>query len=735
VVGQVERSRRPGRQRDDDQRPRPFRTQVPHRQQQGQRSGADRERAQARARNLADGVDELLDVTAVPAVDAEQLGRLLNDDPERETEDEAAEDGLGEKVRDPAHPKNPQGRVDGRGGDRQRGRPLGSLVGADRRRPDERGDHRGRNGGHGRARALHHLAPGPEHGVGDQRREGRVEPVLDRDAGDRGVGEALRDQQRPDRESGDGVVLDPAAAVVRQPLEDRDVSGDARGDPRITHWAGANSKPLDRTMPESTIADRFASMAITARETDRVAPRGATPDERAALGKSRRKDVPRASHRDWRPALDRPDPVDVLERQASERVPELVSLRYARMLTSPFAFYRGAAAIMAGDLASTPSSGLEVQACGDAHLANFGAYAAPDRTLVFDINDFDETHRGPWEWDVKRLAASFEVGTRELGLDEDERRTIVLAACDGYRVAMHAYSELGNLDLWHLRDVVDIEAIQRAHTVAKSDRKALMKSVDKALAKDRMRALAKLTRRVDGRLRFVSDPPLIVPIEELVPGRHEVPPAETQVLIDGYRKSLTPDRRTLLDGYRFAHLARKVVGVGSVGTRAWVVLLIGRDEGDPLFLQVKEADRSVLEPYTRPARFGHQGRRVVEGQRVTQAATDILLGWMTAHGLDDKDHEFYVRQLWDEKGSVAIETMSPYAIEIYARACGRTLARAHARTGDPIAIAAYLGNSDRFDRAIAAFASDYADQNQADYEALVTAAAQGEVAAADDPLM
>jgi uncharacterized protein (DUF2252 family) len=472
----------------------------------------------------------------------------------------------------------------------------------------------------------------------------------------------------------------------------------------------------------------------TVEATDaRSTPDGATPAERAALGKSARREAPRSSHGDWAPAADRPDPVEVLEGQAAERVPELVPLRYARMLTSPFAFYRGAAAVMATDLAATPSSSLVVQACGDAHLSNFGAYGAPDRSLVFDVNDFDETHRGPWEWDVKRVAASFEIGTRELGLSDDERRTIVLAASDGYRLSMHEFSEMGNIDLWHLRDVVDVEGIRQAHTVAKSDRKVLMKTVDKALSKDRMRALAKLTCRVDGQLRFVSDPPLIVPIEELA--GETVGPDEADELVARYRKSLPYDRRKLLDGYRFVHLARKVVGVGSVGTRAWVALFVGRDEDDPLFLQIKEADRSVLEPYTSAAVFDHQGQRVVEGQRVTQAASDILLGWLTSPGLDGKEHEFYVRQLWDEKGSFDIATMSPYAIEIYARACGSVLARAHARTGDSIAIAAYLGNSDRFDRAIAAFAVAYADQNQRDYEELVAAAERGTVVVADDPRM
>jgi uncharacterized protein (DUF2252 family) len=463
-------------------------------------------------------------------------------------------------------------------------------------------------------------------------------------------------------------------------------------------------------------------------------PPGATPDERAALGKAARRDAPRSGHADWEPRADRSDPVDVLDQQAAERLSELVPLRYARMLSSPFAFYRGAAAVMAADLAETPNSGLWAQACGDAHLANFGAYAAPDRSLVFDINDFDETHRGPWEWDLKRLAASFEVGTRELGLDEDERRTIVLAASDGYRLAMHGFSELGNIDLWHLRDVVDVNTIMKAHSVAKSDRKAFRHTIDKALAKDRMRAFSKLTCRVDDELRFISDPPLIVPIEELA-GIESMPQDAADELVDRYRESLPHDRRKLVDGYRFVHLARKVVGVGSVGTRAWVALFIGRDEGDPLFLQIKEADRSVLEPYTAPPVFDHQGQRVVEGQRVTQAASDILLGWLTATGLDGNEHDFYVRQLWDEKGSFDIATMSPYVIELYARACGSVLARAHARTGDSIAIAAYLGNSDRFDHAIAAFASAYAEQNQRDYETLAAAADQGKIVAADDPRM
>jgi uncharacterized protein (DUF2252 family) len=473
-------------------------------------------------------------------------------------------------------------------------------------------------------------------------------------------------------------------------------------------------------------------MATIEARTATSTPPAASPDERAALGKAARRETPRSSHGEWAPAADRRSPVDILEDQAADRVSELVPLRYARMLTSPFAFYRGAAAIMAADLAETPSSGIWAQACGDAHLANFGAYAAPDRSLVFDINDFDETHRGPWEWDLKRLAASFEIGTLELGLSETERRTIVVAACDAYRVSVHQFSEMGHIDLWHLRNVVDVDAIRQAHSVAKSDRKAIVHTIDKALAKDRMRALSKLTRRVDGELRFISDPPLIVPIEELA-DIERMPVDAGDMVVNRYRDSLTSDRRVLLDGYRFVHLARKVVGVGSVGTRAWVALFIGRDEEDPLFLQIKEAGRSVLEPYTAPAVFSHGGQRVVEGQRVTQASSDTLLGWLTSPGLDGNEHDFYVRQLWDEKGSFDISTMSPYAIEIYARACGSVLARAHARTGDAIAIASYLGNSDRFDQAIAAFASAYAEQNQRDFDELTAAKASGRIDCAEDP--
>jgi uncharacterized protein (DUF2252 family) len=457
---------------------------------------------------------------------------------------------------------------------------------------------------------------------------------------------------------------------------------------------------------------------------------GLPPDERAAIGKAARREAGRASHADWEPAADRPDPVEVLERQAADRLPELVPLRYGRMLGSPFTFFRGAAAIMAADLAATPNSGLWVQACGDAHLTNFGAYAAADRDLVVDINDFDETLPGPWEWDLKRLAVSFEIAGRDRGFDDAERRDVVLTAAGAYRETMRALAGLGNLDVWYRR--VDVSQIREQFigVATKKQRRTFDRVVDKARRKDRLRAFSKLTRRVDGELRLASDPPVLVPVEEIFSGeQREVAEARIRTVIDGYRETLDPARRHLLSTYRFVHAARKVVGVGSVGTRAWVALFVGRDEDDPLFLQVKEAQGSVLEPFAEPTEFPHQGQRVVEGQRLTQAASDILLGWLTAVGPDGREREFYVRQLWDQKGSAAVELMAPSAIAAYAHVCGSILARAHARSGDRIAIASYLGGSDKFDWAIAAFATTYADQNQLDYAALAAAVEDGTVPA------
>jgi uncharacterized protein (DUF2252 family) len=451
-----------------------------------------------------------------------------------------------------------------------------------------------------------------------------------------------------------------------------------------------------------------------------------SPEERAAAGKAARGEAPRSRHGEWAPAADRENPVELLESQATSRVGQLVPLRYARMLVSPFTFYRGAAAVMAADLATTPRSGFDVQLCGDAHLSNFGAYASPDRELLFDVNDFDETLPGPWEWDVMRLAASLSVAGRERGFKRRERLAIVAAMSAEYRAAMRRMAELGNLEVWYTK--MDVEAIAKGWESAAGEKEAagFRRNLEKTRAKDRMRALSKLTREVNGELRIVSEPPLIVPIGELVEEDESVEEALLKIIAD-YRNTLPEDRRALFDGYRFVDAALKVVGVGSVGTRAFVVLMLGRDSGDPLFLQAKEAQRSVLEPYTEPSAFENQGERVVQGQRLTQAASDILLGWVKATGIDGKQRDFYVRQLWDQKGSAKVENMTASALTTYAQICGTTLAHAHARSGDRIAIAAYLGKGDTFDRAIAEFAERYADQNERDYEALRAAADEGRI--------
>jgi uncharacterized protein (DUF2252 family) len=450
--------------------------------------------------------------------------------------------------------------------------------------------------------------------------------------------------------------------------------------------------------------------------------------ERAASGRAARSEARRSSHAAWEPPEDRADPVAILERQAASRVPELVPIRYGRMSASPFAFFRGAAAVMSADLATTPVSGLRVQACGDAHLSNFGAFAAPDRRLVFDLNDFDESLPGPWEWDLKRLAASFAIAGRENGFKRKERGAAVLEAARSYRDSMRAFASQGNLEVWYAR--LDVESVMGEIEAEPKLTKQVRKGVAKAQAKDSTRALEKLTHVVDGELRILADPPLIVPAEELM-AADETRDLEEALLqmLDSYRASLPADRQHLLDGYRFRHLARKVVGVGSVGTRAWIVLLTGADDSDPLFLQAKEAEASVLEPYAGASRFENHGQRVVEGQRLMQAASDIFLGWCPAVGFDGQQRDFYVRQLWDWKRSVEIERLNPHGLELYARMCGWTLARAHARSGDRIAIAAYLGGSDAFDNAIAEFSESYADQSERDHAALVAAVDSGRIVA------
>jgi uncharacterized protein (DUF2252 family) len=438
-------------------------------------------------------------------------------------------------------------------------------------------------------------------------------------------------------------------------------------------------------------------------------------------GEARRR-APRSSHADWEPSQDRTDPVEILRTEDQTRVQSLLPVRYERMLASAFTFYRGAAAIMAADLAAAPDSGLRVQLCGDAHLSNFGVFQSPDRRLVFDVNDFDETLPGPFEWDVKRLAASIAIGGRDRGFKRRERRGAVLRSVAAYREAMAEFAAMRQMEVWYSRlDVAEISRGLEGEASA-ADRRRLAKNVAKAQGRDSLRALSKLTEARDGQIRIASRPPLLVPIEELARSE-EIDPDELSSmlahLLARYRETLDDAARALVERYRYVDAAHKVVGVGSVGTRAWIALLLGRDESDPLFLQLKEAGPSVLEPFAGHSEFDNHGRRVVVGQRLMQASGDALLGWVTVDGFDGRRRDFYVRQLWDGKGSAEVETMSPKRMTIYAGLCGWTLARAHARTGDPAAIAAYLGKSDRFDQAIADYAELYADQNEADYEAIL----------------
>jgi uncharacterized protein (DUF2252 family) len=455
-----------------------------------------------------------------------------------------------------------------------------------------------------------------------------------------------------------------------------------------------------------------------------------TPDQRVTRGRAARNETPRRSHGSWEPSTDRPDPVALLEEQATSRVPELVPLRYGRMLVSPFTFYRGAALIMASDLAATPRSGFISQICGDAHLSNFGVFASPERRLLFDMNDFDETLPGPWEWDAKRLAASFEIAGRDRGFSAADRRDVVRSCVAEYRARMQLFAAARNLDVWYAHIEVDTVFELLKSSITKKQQAKAQANAAKARTRDSMQAFTKLTHDVDGERRIISDAPLIVPIEELAAGTgHDDVEGELRALIRSYRRTLETDRRELLESFEYVHAARKVVGVGSVGTRAWIILLLGRDGQDPLFLQAKEAQESVLERFVGASRYANHGQRVVAGQRLMQAASDIFLGWQRVHGFDGQARDFYLRQLRDWKGSADVDTMSSGVMTAYARICGATLARAHARSGDRIAIAAYLGTSDTFDRAIADFASSYADQNERDYEALVAAVRSGRLEA------
>ncbi|MFG2194175.1 DUF2252 domain-containing protein [Streptomyces sp. NPDC048639] len=455
-----------------------------------------------------------------------------------------------------------------------------------------------------------------------------------------------------------------------------------------------------------------------------------TPQERAARGKAARTAVPRSAHGEFEPSPDRPDPLEIIESQSASRLADLVPIRYGRMLESPFRFYRGAAAIMAADLATTPRSGLTAQLCGDAHLLNFRLLASPERHLMFDINDFDETLPGPWEWDLKRLAASLVIAGRENGFSDAERSTVVLTAARRYREQMRLYAGMRNIDVWYASlDMDEIQAVV-AEQLDKPHRKRLSRALDKARSHDTLQAFGKLTEDVDGEVRIAPDPPLIVPLTDLLPDvqRHQLEHAIRE-LIERYSHSLRADHRHLLEQYRVADVARKVVGVGSVGTRCWVVLLLGKDDEDPLLLQAKEADTSVLAPYAGASRYTNQGQRVVTGQRMMQAASDIFLGWERAIGIDGRKRDFYIRQLRDWKGIAEPQTMEPYAMSRFAELCGATLARAHARSGDRIAIAGYLGRGDAFDRAMVRFAESYADQNERDHRALVDAVHAGRLSA------
>jgi len=486
--------------------------------------------------------------------------------------------------------------------------------------------------------------------------------------------------------------------------------------------------------PEATVRRKRASAQPASNGNGRrAAPKAIphpTPAERAERGKAARATARRSEQGEYRPARDRRDPVELLEEQAASRVAELVPIRYGRMLVSPFTFYRGAAYPMAADLAGAPRTGLDVQLCGDAHLSNFGAFAASDRRLVFSINDFDETLPGPFEWDVKRLVASFAVAGRDRGFDTRQRQSINRAAARAYREGIRTFGEMSNLELWYARiDMDEIAAFQAQHG-SRKEQKQFERSVAKAQSKDSLKAFGKLTTIVNGEGRIASDPPLIVPIEDVAADGMD--PGELEEFVHStlrsYRTTLTPDRRQLLERYRYVHAARKVVGVGSVGTRAWIVLMLGRDDTDPLFLQLKEAESSVLEPFLGRSKFAKHGQRVVEGQRLTQAASDIMLGWIRVAEAEGGSRDFYVRQLWDGKGSAVIEAMTPKTMGLYAELCGHALAKAHARSGDAIAIGSYLGGGDSFDRAMAWFAEEYADQNERDYDALREAAASGRVA-------
>ena len=456
----------------------------------------------------------------------------------------------------------------------------------------------------------------------------------------------------------------------------------------------------------------------------------ATIDERTRSGRQLRASTPLESHALWGPAAERVEPLATLERQSAQRMPDLIPIRYGRMATSPFAYFRGGAAVMAGDLATTPTSGLITQLCGDAHLLNFGIFETPERTLVFGLNDFDETLPGPFEWDVKRLAASVEIAGRELGFGPGARRKATVATVRAYREAMSEFAEMRNLDVWYARLPARDLKVRLEELADRRSSAEAKKRIRQALQRDHLRAFDRLVEREGDVLRFINNPPLVTPVEELLDADQSERYVEViQEFLRQYRSSLSTDRQHLVSSYRFVHMARKVVGVGSVGTHAWVVLFVGRDTGDPLLLQLKEAPASVLAPFAGPTGFASQGRRVVEGQRLMQAAGDHLLGCYDLLAWDGHHRDFYVRQLWDGKASIDVSKLTPKGLHVYGESCGWTLARGHARSGDRIALAAYLGEDSTFEQAIATFASAYADTNEGDHLALLDAVTGGSIAA------
>ena len=503
--------------------------------------------------------------------------------------------------------------------------------------------------------------------------------------------------------------------------------------PGVIPGCGGRARAWDRRWPE-----------VAVRESARL-----SLQERRAKGGQARERAPLSGHSGWRPAADRADPVALLEAQDLTREPDLVPVRHGRMMVSPFTFYRGAAKIMAADLGSMPAVGLGAQLCGDAHLSNFGVYASPERTLVFDLNDFDETLPGPFEYDVKRMAASFAIAGRNNGFSGADTRAATLASVTAYREAMAGFAQMRTLDIWYARlpegelmNAVRGTVAEMAHEAKGKHGKKKARTAEKtaqrgeemarkARTRDSLQALSKLGELAGGRYRIVSQPPVIVPARDLAATYGVSPDLIGQVIRDqlrAYRATLQLDRRRLLEHFEIVDMARKVVGVGSVGTRAFIVLLQGRDAEDPLFLQIKEATASVLEDHLPKSRFAQPGERVVQGQRMMQAVSDIFLGWTKGA---EQGRYFYWRQLRDMKGSSDVESMRPAALAFYARMCGWTLARAHARSGDPVAIAAYLGGTDAFDQSVTGFSLAYADQNERDFEDFIKAIRSGRLEAVE----